>query len=324
MTNVLEVKDLQKTYFEYKWKNYRLTKKYTHAVAGISFSLKKGEILGVLGPNGAGKTTTIQMLLGTLIPSSGRISYFGKPFDGNDPTILKRINYSSAYIELPWRLSVAENLDIYGRIYEVKDRGARIDLLLKRFGIYDLKYRNMRALSAGQMTRVILVKAFLNSPEIILLDEPTASLDPEIAKQIRLFLLEQQKEHQVSMIFTSHNMKEVQEICNRIIFINAGKIVAEDTPLGLLKRFKQTRIRFSIETGRKGLEDYLKDKGFRYDFQQTRVTFGINEEALSKVLYKISDLGVRYQDLEILRPDLEDYFLQIAGQGKEKEEEYES
>ncbi len=187
MTNVLEVKDLQKTYFEYKWKNYRLTKKYTHAVAGISFSLKKGEILGVLGPNGAGKTTTIQMLLGTLIPSSGRISYFGKPFDGNDPTILKRINYSSAYIELPWRLSVAENLDIYGRIYEVKDRGARIDLLLKRFGIYDLKYRNMRALSAGQMTRVILVKAFLNSPEIILLDEPTASLDPEIAKQIRLF-----------------------------------------------------------------------------------------------------------------------------------------
>lgn len=312
MGNVLEVQNLKKTFLEYKFRNWKLSKISTEAVRGISFFLKKGEILGLLGPNGAGKTTTIQMLLGTLTPTSGKISYFGKEFKGHDPEILKRTNFSSAYIELPWRMTVWENLDVYGRIYEVPDRNKRILKLLSRFGLLELKDRKMRQLSSGQTTRVILAKAFLNYPEAILMDEPTASLDPEIAKQVRQFLLEQQKEFGVSMLFTSHNMKEVEEVCDRIIFINQGKIIAEDTPLELIKRFKETKIRFRVGTGKEDLESYLQEKGYASKWYKGKVIINLEEDKIPIVLYRISQLGVRYQDLEVIRPDLEDFFLKVA------------
>src|SRR3989339_384070 len=257
MDNILEVQKLKKTFYETKLKNWKFKKVKTEAVKNISFSLKKGEILGLLGPNGAGKTTTIQMLLGAMTPTSGQITYFGKPFDGEDPKILKRINFSSSYIELPWRMTVWENLNVYALMYEVPDRKARIRKLLTRFGIVDLLHRTMRQLSAGQMTRVVLAKAFLSYPEIILLDEPTASLDPEIATEIRRFLLEQQKEFGVSMLFTSHNMKEVEEVCDRVIFIDHGKVVAENTPLGLIQEFKDTKIRFQIKSGKEAFTKFV-------------------------------------------------------------------
>ncbi|KKP70030.1 hypothetical protein A2X44_02335 [candidate division CPR3 bacterium GWF2_35_18] len=317
MDNILEVQKLKKTFYETKLKNWKFKKVKTEAVKNISFSLKKGEILGLLGPNGAGKTTTIQMLLGALTPTQGKISYFGKVFNGEDPEILKRINFSSAYIELPWRMSVWENLDVYGRIYEVPDRQKRILKLLNRFGILQFKDSMMRKLSAGQTTRVVLAKAFLNYPEVILLDEPTASLDPDIAKQIREFLLEQQKEYGVSMLFTSHNMKEVQEVCDRVIFINHGEIVAEDTPLGLLKKFRETRVRMLVKDSREKLEKYLHEKGYHSIWKKGKVIITLAEDKIPVLLYRISELGVKYQDLEVIRPDLEDFFLSIA-EGEKK------
>lgn len=200
-----------------------LTKKFGGftAVDKISFELRKGEILGLLGPNGAGKTTTIQMLLGTLTPTSGEISYFVE---------LDQVNYASAYSHLPWRLTVEENLQVYARMYGVKDRRRRIDRLLAEFDVSELGRKTMDGLSAGQKTRVTLCKAFINYPKLILLDEPTASLDPDIAARVRQFLLAQQREYGVSMLFTSHNMAEVTEVCDRVIFLKAGQIVAEDTP----------------------------------------------------------------------------------------------
>lgn len=312
MTDILEIQNLKKTFYETKFINWKFKKVKTEAVKDISFTLQKGEILGLLGPNGAGKTTTIQMLLGALIPTKGKISYFGKEFDGENPDILKRINFSSAYIELPWRMTVWENLDVYGRIYEIPDREKRILKLLSRFGILEFKNRKMRQLSAGQATRVVLAKAFLNYPEVILLDEPTASLDPDIAKQIRDFLLEQQKEYGVSMLFTSHNMKEVHEVCDRVIFINHGKIIAENTPLGLLQKFKETRVRMRINTGSAQFEKYLHEKGFKSEWQKGKVIITLSEEKIPAVLYRVSELGIKYQDLEVIRPDLEDFFLSIA------------
>lgn len=209
-----------------------LTKKFGQfmAVDKISFELKKGEILGLLGPNGAGKTTTIQMLLGTLTPTDGEIVYFGKDFFKHRSEVLQEVNYASAYSHLPWRLTVEENLQVYARMYGVENRRRRIDRLLTEFGVSELRRKTVDSLSAGQKTRVMLCKAFINYPRLILLDEPTASLDPDIAAKVRQFLLAQQREYQVSMLFTSHNMAEVSEVCDRVIFLKQGQIVACDTP----------------------------------------------------------------------------------------------
>lgn len=231
---VLQVYDLKK-YFE----KPRLTK----AVDGISFSVKQGQIVGILGPNGAGKTTTIQMLLGVSTPTDGMISYFGKNFTGKETDIKQMINFSSAYANLPFRMTVWENLDIYSRIYAVKNRKQRIKHLLESFAVTNLAKKRMIQLSAGQKTRVMLAKSFLNWPKIILLDEPTASLDPEIADQVRKFLLNQQKTYKVTILITSHNMKEVEELCDNIIFLHHGKILASGSAKQLLKKFHMGKLR---------------------------------------------------------------------------------
>jgi ABC-2 type transport system ATP-binding protein len=225
------------------------------AVDNISFSVRPGEIIGILGPNGAGKTTTIQMLLGTLTPTSGQIYYFGKKFTGNESEIKKKLNFASGYAELPSRLTVWENLDVYARLYQITEKNQKIEKLLRVFKAWDWRHKQMRQLSAGQKTRILLVKAFLNWPKLILLDEPTASLDPEIAYNIRQFLLYQQKEYKVTILLTSHNMNEVERICDRVIFLEKGKILAADKPSNLLKKSKtKTMEEFFLQVARRKYE----------------------------------------------------------------------
>jgi len=236
---VLRVKDLTKKFGRFT------------AVDKISFEIRRGEILGLLGPNGAGKTTTIQMLLGTLTPTSGDIEYFGKDFFKHRSETLQQVNYASAYSRLPWRLTAGENLDVYARLYGVKNRRERIDKLMREFEVSEIKNKTMDGPSAGQSTRVMLCKAFINYPKLILLDEPTASLDPDIASRVRQFLLRQQEEYQVSMLFTSHNMKEGTEVCDRVIFLKTGKIIAEDTPENLAKMVDATLEEFFLEVARR-------------------------------------------------------------------------
>ncbi|MBI2025938.1 MAG: ABC transporter ATP-binding protein, partial [Candidatus Levybacteria bacterium] len=208
---VLEVKNLTKKFGKFT------------AVDNISFDIREGEILGLLGPNGAGKTTTIHMLLDVMDPTSGTISYFGKPLKQGRSEILKNVNFSSAYISLPWLFTVEEVLRVYANLYEVPNKVYRISRLLAEFEIEDLRKKHVYMLSAGEKARLLLTKAFINYPKIILLDEPTASLDPDIATKIREFLKKQQKEYNVSMLFTSHNMTEVEEMCDNIVFLNKGK-----------------------------------------------------------------------------------------------------
>lgn len=214
-----------------------LSKKYGDftAVDNISFELKEGEILGFLGPNGAGKTTTIQMLLGVLTPDSGSVHYFGKKFTDHREEILEQVNFSSTYTQLPWWLTVAENLTYLSYLYSIPNRKERLAQLINTFKLEKLWRKRMRELSAGQTTRVNLAKAFLNFPKVLLLDEPTASLDPDIANYIREFLLSERKQHKISILLTSHNMAEVEQVCDRVIFINHGKIIADDTPAKLAK-----------------------------------------------------------------------------------------
>jgi len=316
----LEVKQLKKHFVQKKWWPPASESKLTKAVNGVSFTIDQGEIVGLLGPNGAGKTTTSQMLLGTLSPTGGEIFYFGQKFFpykndlGVNKELLNKINFSSAYIDFPWRMTVWENLDVFARLYGLKNRQARIKKFLKEFDALSLKNKTINQLSDGQKTRVLLAKAFLNHPQLLILDEPTASLDPDIAIRVRKFLIKQQKEFQVAILFTSHNMPEVQEICDQIIFLDKGRIIAQDTPLGLIKRLKNARIKMVITQGKRTLEKYLQQKKINFHWQKEKAIFKLEEEVIPKVLYRLSDQGVRYAEIEILRPSLEDFFLEIVNQ----------
>lgn len=312
----LQVKNLTKHFVDKKWWKPGSKPVVTKAVDSISFEINEGEIVGLLGPNGAGKTTTTQMLLSTLKPTAGEIFYFGKDFFKNRSEVLKEINFSSAYIRLPWEMTVLENLDVYARLYEVKERKKRVEKLLKEFEVLNLKNKKIRQLSSGQITRVLLAKAFINWPKLIILDEPTASLDPDIAVKVRSFLIKQQKEYKVAMLFTSHNMYEVSQICNRIIFLQKGKIIAQDTPQGLVKKLKKTKIGLKILKNKEFIEKYLKNKRIGFYWQKNKIVFEAEEELISKLLYQLSDNGVRYENIEILRPTLEDFFLKVSQKQK--------
>lgn len=207
------------------------------AVDGLSFSVEEGKITGLLGPNGAGKTTTIQMILDIITPTEGEIKVFGKPLAGNREEILSRMNFSSPYVALPGNLKVFENLATFARLYDVRNLREKIAELADFFEIQDLLPRLTATLSTGQLTRLNLTKALLNDPELLLLDEPTASLDPDIADRTVKLLKRIQKERRVSILYTSHNMAEVEEICDRIIFIQHGKLKDEGAPQELVRKY---------------------------------------------------------------------------------------
>jgi ABC-2 type transport system ATP-binding protein len=209
------------------------------AVDDVSFSMQPGEILGLLGPNGAGKTTTIHMLLGLITPTAGSIRVFGLDLSTHRETILERVNFSSTYISMPQSLTVEENLWVVARLYGMADIARRVDQVLKKLEIEELRRKVTRHLSSGQLTRLTLAKAFLTEPKILFLDEPTASLDPDIARKIRALLKEARRSSGISILYTSHNMREMEEMSDRIIFLQRGKIVAEGTARQIVARFGQ-------------------------------------------------------------------------------------
>jgi ABC-2 type transport system ATP-binding protein len=211
----------------------------TIAVADISFAVQRGEIVGLLGANGAGKTTTIQVLLGLTTATSGSVLIFGKELERHRVEILQRCNFSSAYTGLPSNLKVWENLLIFSKLYSVKNYRQKMDDLLQLFEIAHLKSKITGHLSSGESTRVNLCKALLNDPELLLLDEPTASLDPNIADKVRKLLRHIQRERGITMIYTSHNMRDVEEVCDRVLFLHKGRIIAEGTPQQIMDKFQQ-------------------------------------------------------------------------------------
>ncbi|MEQ1792547.1 MAG: ABC transporter ATP-binding protein [Nitrospira sp.] len=219
-----------------------LTKKFGDftAVNGISFALQPGEILGVLGPNGAGKTTTMHMLLGLITPTSGTISMFGMDLETHREAILQRVNFSSTYMSMPQSLTVEENLWVVARLYGLPDVQRKIDDIVKKLEMGEFRHKVTRKLSSGQMTRLTLAKAFLTEPKILFLDEPTASLDPDIAHKIRALLKDEQRASGLSVLYTSHNMREMEEMSDRIIFLQKGNLVAEGTAAQIVSRFGQT------------------------------------------------------------------------------------
>lgn len=287
------------------------------AVDKISFKIHEGEIVGLLGPNGAGKTTTIQMLLGTTSKTKGAIKYFGKEFEKNRSKSLQRTNYASAYTQLPRRLTVYENLMVYAIMYQVENPKERIEMLLEQFELLEYKDNYVTDLSAGQTTRSILAKAFLNFPELILLDEPTASLDPDIAAIVRKFLLKQQKKYGVSMLFTSHNMAEVAEVCDRVVFLKKGKIVAEDTPRGLAKTVKNCSLRLKVGDGLKRLKTFAVGRGYPIVIAGREAIVELQEKEVASFLNQLAEHSIKYSEISIDKPTLEDYFIAMAGEENE-------
>lgn len=221
---VLEVKNLVK-----KFGNFT-------AVDGISFTVMEGEILGFLGPNGAGKSTTINCILGVIKPEEGEITIFGKDLLKNRSDIMQNVNYCSAEHSLPWSLSVYESLLVYAHLYQVKNKKQRIAELLELFEISDLQKKQLRNLSFGQRARANMCKALLNRPRLLLLDEPMSSMDPDVVDRGITLIKKIQKEEGMSILYTSHNMWEVEQVANNVVFINHGKVMAQGSPLELTRQ----------------------------------------------------------------------------------------
>ena len=219
-----------------------LTKRFGDftAVNGVSFEIQQGEILGLLGPNGAGKTTTIQMLLGLITPTSGTVRMFGKDMASHREEILSQVNFSSTYISMPYSLTVEENLRVVARLYNLKQIDRRIDDVVKKLEMGEFRNKVTRKLSSGQMNRLTLAKAILTEPKVLLLDEPTGSLDPDIAHKTRALLKDVRRSAGLSILYTSHNMREMEEMSDRIIFLQRGQIVAQGTAREIVTRFGQS------------------------------------------------------------------------------------
>ena len=219
-------------------------------IKNISFNVKKNSIVGILGKNGAGKTTLLGMLLGLITPTKGDIFIFGKNLKLNKKEILSEINFQSPYVDLPKKMTVEQNLTFYSRLYGVKNFNEVIENLVNDLKINDLIKKNYGSLSAGQKTKINLCKALLNKPKLLLLDEPTASLDPETSIFIRNYLLEYQKKNRSSILITSHNLNEVQAMCSNIILIKSGEIVSQGNIKQILKNYNyKTLIELFLSEG---------------------------------------------------------------------------
>jgi len=232
MQNSIEVINLSKSY------------KSKQAVNNINFKINENEIVGLLGPNGCGKTTTIGMILGLLKPTSGQVLINGIDIEKNKISLLHKMNFISPYIELPKKLTVKQNLTVYGKLYNINNLNDRIDYLSNKLRLNNLLDKITGELSSGQKNRASLAKALINEPTVLLLDEPTASLDPETGDFIRTFLENYKKEKKIAVLLASHNMDEVKRLCGSVLMMNDGNIIDRGAPDDLIKKY-----------GRKNLEE---------------------------------------------------------------------
>ncbi len=299
--SILEVKNLTKKFGTFT------------AVNDISFSLRKGEVLGLLGPNGAGKTTTIHLLLGLTILNSGSILYFGKDFLTHKEYCLQKINFASAFNTLQGRITVWENLLVFAYLYGIKNPKKKILELCGYFEISNLLFSLYWNLSSGEKTRVNIIKSLLNDPELLLMDEPTASLDPDIADKTLSFIENLRNSKRLSILYTSHDMNEVTRICDRVIFLDHGRIVLQDSPLNLTKQIKTTRLQLTFDGKKEEMERYLRKRKQQYSFLNDYiVSIETDEKSIPHLIFGITKTSIRITDIDVKKPTLEDVFIQIA------------
>ena len=303
--NTVEVKNLVKTF---PIKGGKLT-----AVDNVSFEIKKGEIFGLLGVNGAGKSTMISILSDLMSADSGKIEMFGKDFSKNKEECKSKFNIATAYYSLHHRLSVKKNLEVFANLYNVKKPKKKIEALCKQFMITHLLDTKLMSLSSGEKTRVVLVKALLNDPELLFLDECTVGLDPEMAEVTRDLLEKYNKETGCSILFTSHYMQEVERLCDRIAFMNDGRIVKVGTAKELLKELQMQKVTLHFTKNKEQAIKILKNNNIDYEeVSKGKIAFRIKNK--NKIIYPLLEKFVKanlpFADIHLEKPTLEEYFIQ--------------
>lgn len=308
--SVVEVKNLKKTYEKNSWKPWKNGRK-TKALRGINFDVKEGEIFGIVGPNGAGKTTLVNILSGLLYKDTGSVKIFGKETKQNRKELADRMNVATAYSKLSGNLTIEENLRVFAKIYDVENRKEKINHVLELFEISDLRGKKIYHLSAGQKTRANLAKSFINQPEILLLDEATAGLDPHIADVTRKAIRQINEEHETTIIITSHDMEDIDSLSDRMMFLHQGKILRTGTPRELKKDIHIKVLEVTVDEVNddfRGLIDHLDGE---LDENTARVKIE-QEEHIIEILDSISEIDVTVIDIEAKNPDLNEVFKKVA------------
>jgi ABC-2 type transport system ATP-binding protein len=305
MQNVVEVENVSKK-FRYRGKNF-------HALRDVSFSIKKGEIFGLLGPNGAGKTTMLNIILGILEQDSGDVRLFGRRVC---PDVLEKMNIVASDIRFHWVLRPKDILEFYGRVYglDAEERGRQMEKLSRVFGIEDAMYRRFIYLSTGERMRLNFAKALLNKPELLLLDEPTLGLDPDMAIKVRSEIMRVNRKFHTTVLLTSHYMHEAEQLCDRIAFVHHGRVV--DT--GSVDKVKLANFgtyELIVEVAAVKSHGMLRKHGFRISGNVLRKNVR-SDENMSVPLALLAKLGIRVTDVETKRPTLEDYFVKMTANSR--------
>ena len=308
--DVIEVKNLVKT-FPSKDGTIK-------AIDNISLSIKKGEIFGLLGVNGAGKSTLTNILSGLTLPDSGTIKIFGQDFYTHSEEIKSRSNVATAYYDLNRSLTVLENLIVYAKLYGVKNYKKKIHELTEKFMLTSHLRTQIKFLSSGERTRMVLVKSLLNNPELLFLDECTVGLDPDMAEIVRDYLLQYNKETGCTIIFTSHYMQEVERLCQRIAFLYQGKIVKIGNSKSLLKELSRQRVSLHFSNNIEEAKKFLRRENIQFDENNGILVFWVKNR--EKILYPLLEKFVKnkiiFDDLHLNKPTLEEYFIKKSRENK--------
>lgn len=307
---IVEAEDLRKTYVSRSWKPWGEPSR-TRALRGVSFTVDEGEILGIVGPNGAGKTTLVNILSGLLYRDGGDLQIFGEPFQENRERLAERMNVATAYSRLSGDLTVVENMHVFGRLYGVDDIAGRTEELLERFEIVGTRDEKVHHLSAGQRTRVNLCKSLINRPELLLLDEATAGLDPHIAEVTRSTLREINEERGTAIVITSHDMTDIDELSDRMLFLHEGEVLRTGTPSELKRSMHRIVVEATFETVPDGLGDDLADHDVAVDGDRVTVTVE-DGGAVFDVFDALAPHRDRIVDVSVTPPDLDDLFQEVA------------
>ncbi len=300
-------------------KTFKSKGKEVVAVDNLSFYVTRGEIFGLLGANGAGKSTTINMLAGLVLQDSGTIKLLGKDPKKDWEFVKNRMNVSTAYFPLTDVLTIRQNLRVYAKLYNVKNAEKKIDELLEQFELTKLADKKVVTLSSGERTRTALCKGLINDPQLLFLDECTVGLDPDIAEKTRRIIKDYQKKTGCTILFTSHYMHEVEELCDRIAFMDEGKLLTIATAAQLKKQVKKHQVELTLEDGSDELKELLQEEGLTVlGGRDNMLVFEIDAKSddVNTIVQRLVKLGLSLKDIHIRKPTLDDIFIHFARRKK--------
>lgn len=293
-------------------KNFKGKNKIVKAVNNLSFQVKKGEIFGLLGVNGAGKSTTLNMLCGLILPDSGKIEMFGKDFFKNEEELRSQFNLATAYYTLSVNLTVKQNLKVYAKLYNIKNADQKIKELTEKFLFTEHFDTRVRSLSSGEKTKLVLIKSLLNDPKLLFLDECTAGLDPDVAEIVRDHIIQYNKETGCTIIFTSHYMQEVEQMCDRIAFMDCGRIVKIGKAKELIAELETQNIQIHFSRQIEKAKQILKNENIKFEMPEKGIlSFQVQnrEKIIYPILEKFVKAKIPFDDLHLNKPTLEEYFI---------------